>query len=182
MAKEANEYTTDLHASTYDRSVTPQQLVTKKEKIIALCEKGIDLYPKYKRTNLLRAILSQMKAPKLSLQLPEIIYPEETVALKLTSQNLYYAILQIYRIDLPTETYEQLTDQEKNKAQHKVYEKRFTLTPSLIERDTIGHIPLPQAGLYQISLYTTGAKHSVSQTMIATRLQSNVQCNQNQQI
>lgn len=33
MAKEANEYTTDLHASTYDRSVTPQQLVTKKEKI-----------------------------------------------------------------------------------------------------------------------------------------------------
>lgn len=182
MAKEANEYTTDLHASTYDRSVTPQQLVTKKEKIIALCEKGIDLYPKYKRTNLLRAILSQMKAPKLSLQLPEIIYPEETVALKLTSQNLYYAILQIYRIDLPTETYEQLTDQEKNKAQHKVYEKRFTLTPSLIERDTIVHIPLPQAGLYQISLYTTGAKHSVSQTMIATRLQSNVQCNQNQQI
>ena len=60
--------------------------------------------------------------------------------------------------------------------------KRFTLTPSLIERDTIVHIPLPQAGLYQISLYTTGAKHSVSQTMIATRLQSNVQCNQNQQI
>ena len=33
MAKEANEYTTDLHASTYDRSVTPQQLVTKKKRL-----------------------------------------------------------------------------------------------------------------------------------------------------
>lgn len=178
MAKEANEYVANL----FTQSPTPQQLITKKEKIIALCEEGIKLYPKYNRINLLHAIISQMKAPQLSLQLPEVIYPEETVALKLTSQNLDHAILQIYRIDLTTEAYEQLTNREGNDVQRKVFEKRFSLTPSLIERDTIIHIPLPQAGLYQISLNTTGTKHGVSQTVIATRLYSNVQCNKKQQM
>ena len=123
-----------------------------------------------------------MKAPKLSLQLPEVIYPEEKVALKLTSQNLDNATLQIYRIDLTTEAYEQLKNQDKNNVQRKVYEKRFTLTPSLIEQDTTIHIPLPEAGLYQISLNTTETKHSVSQTVIATHLFSNSQNSKNQQI
>ena len=182
MAKEANEYVQALSSFTFGQSADPQQLIKEKEKIINFCEKGIHLYPKYTRINLLRSIVSEMKAPKLSLQLPEVIYPEEKVALKLTSQNLDNATLQIYRIDLTTEAYEQLKNQDKNNVQRKVYEKRFTLTPSLIEQDTTIHIPLPEAGLYQISLNTTETKYSVSQTVIATRLFSNSQNSKNQQI
>lgn len=182
MAKEANEYVHVLFSLTFGQSANPQQLIKEKEKIINFCEKGIHLYPKYSRINLLRSIVSEMKAPKLSLQLPEVIYPEEKVALKLTSQNLDNATLQIYRIDLTTEAYEQLKNQDTNNAQRKVYEKRFPLTPSLIEQDTMIYLTLPEAGLYKISLNTTGTKHSVSQTVIATRLFSNSQSSKNQQI
>lgn len=59
MAKEANEYVQALSSFTFGQSADPQQLIKEKEKIINFCEKGIHLYPKYTRINLLRSIVSE---------------------------------------------------------------------------------------------------------------------------
>lgn len=170
IAKEANALlrTPSTPSLLHIISETPVTLQRRQE-ALALCEQGIRQYPHYNRINLLHDIIENIKAPFLNAEFPRMIYPQDSLTIKITSRNFTEITVEIYRIQSGTVTY--WNAKNKNKIpKNKIYEQKIRLTEGLQQQDTTLQISIPRTGLYQISLNSPGSKKAVSAETICSRL------------
>jgi len=71
---------------------------------LALLREGIKRYPQYSRINALKNEEREILSPRLSLTM-EYVYPGEPMDIRVTHRNLKGFSLNVYRINLPAESY-----------------------------------------------------------------------------
>ncbi len=170
IAQEAQAEKQILSRMSYQTPENRAALLAQKEKIVHLCETGIALYPNYKRINLLHSLIQDMRSPNLSLQFPAVIFPGDSISIKLSYQNVDNATLQIEQMDSDLAIYDYLKIPYSVQSSHPIYHENYALQPSLIKQDTLIQLIFPQTGLYRILLYNRDSKDSLSETLIVTRL------------
>lgn len=176
IAKEASLRLNRLKGTT----VLPAQERDTKEQVLALCQGGIEKFPHYNRINLLYDIVQTIKAPAFSTEFPNIIYPGETLPLKIKSRNTTSVSITLYRIDMGTATYNAWKASEKKNAPKTVIQqKNYSLATGLVFQDTTIQLKVPRSGLYAVKITAQGIPDAVNGTFLTTSLFSIAQSKTN---
>lgn len=142
-----------------------------KEQALAICEKGLQLYPKYNRINILNEIINTIKAPNLNTEFPSTIYPGEKLPIKISSSNIKKITLSIYHIGLSSTAYSKINNEKKTNVPKKlVYKQTYSLKNDLISRDTSIQIENLPAGLLEVTIKASDSKNIIRQFVICTQL------------
>lgn len=142
-----------------------------KEQALAICEKGLQLYPKYNRINILNNIINTIKAPYIKTEFPKTIYPGDKLPIQISSANISKTTISIYRIGLSSIAYDNLKNKKGAHIPKKlVYQQNYSLANDLIPRDTSFEITNLPAGLLEVVIKTPGAKENISKNVICTQL------------
>ncbi|HRR63178.1 MAG TPA: MG2 domain-containing protein, partial [Paludibacteraceae bacterium] len=90
-----------------------------------VCEKGISLFPDYKRINLLKNIQREITQKTLSIAYPATVKPDANVALKISSSNISSLNVHIYRVNASALEY--VTFQKNKKNRDEMYPEKVLL-------------------------------------------------------
>lgn len=170
IAKEANALLRTPSIPSLLHSMLENSLTLQRRKeALALCEQGIRQYLHYNRINLLHDIIKNIKAPYVNAEFPRLVYPQDSLTVKITSRNVTEITVEVSRIQSGTVTYQNAKDKKKF-PQNKIYAQKIQLASGLQQQDTILQIPIPRTGLYQISLNAAGSKTAVLAETVCSRL------------
>lgn len=154
--------------------------INKKQKALTLCELGIQRYPGYNRINILYALISKIKEPKMSAEFPGAVYPGKDIKLKITSQNIKEITLSLFQFDGTTPEYlENSSKKGKQLTGRTVYKHSYNISSGLGLEDTILKIPGVKSGLYQIIIETPSLKENINNYFISNQLFTTDQVTEN---
>ncbi|MBD9091838.1 MAG: alpha-2-macroglobulin [Bacteroides oleiciplenus] len=113
----------------------------KNQKALQLCDEAISLYPDYKRISALRDLKESILQPQLTLNTNKIMYPGDSLSLRVTHKNLDGFTVNLYRTTLM----ESVADiPEINSDFYKKYTRKVKTE----------HLPLSRSKDYQLTTST----------------------------
>ena len=126
------------------------KLLSDYEKILKICNDGIQRFPKYFRINILKNWVSTIKQPNLNYTIDNNVYPGDKQKIQLRFKNVSNVTFTVYQIK--ASTLEFLNSDKKELNREKVYSHTFRLPKHLVTQDTLLEIPVQAPGLYQLSV------------------------------
>ena len=136
-----------------------QENISAKRAAYDICEKGIQLYPKYKRIDLLKNIQKTITQKSLSLELKEIVRPNSALNLKLNYANIRKIEIKVYRVNSSAfEYYEYLQNKRQDNDEFKNKTLIETKAINLVEdlnfqnKDTTIKLTSGKFGIYEIQV------------------------------
>ncbi|MDR0612069.1 MAG: hypothetical protein LBG45_01005 [Dysgonamonadaceae bacterium] len=146
-----------------------------KKQAYEICLEGIEKYPDYGRTGLLKNFLRQITQSELTATVNNTVYPGEEAPLKIKYRNLDSLTVQIYRINAPVAVY---TGKWNRSGQYKkngqlILTKQITLAGEApyLYSDTVIKIPMEALGNYEYVIFPDGhPEHISNQQFSVSRL------------
>lgn len=146
-----------------------------KKQAYEICLKGIEKYPDYERTGLLKNFLQQITQSELTATTDNTVYPGKEALLKINYRNLDRLTVQIYRINAPVPVYNNRWNRsgQYKKNGQLILTKQIILankTPYLYS-DTAIKIPMEALGNYEYVIFPDGnPEHIANQQFSVSRL------------
>ncbi|MDR0732599.1 MAG: hypothetical protein LBF08_00855 [Dysgonamonadaceae bacterium] len=130
------------------------------------CREGIEKYPRYERTGLLKNFLRQITQSELTVTGSNTVYPGKEALLKINYRNLDRLTLQIYRINAPAAIYADSRDRsgQYKKNGQPIFTEQIRLaneTP-YIYSDTTLKIPMKTPGNYEYLIFPEGRPECIA--------------------
>lgn len=134
-----------------------------------ICKEGIERFPGYSRTGVLKNTLARLTQPQMTMQTNRTVYPGQNMQIHLTYTNLSKVTLRIYEsLQAPQNAYDgysNVRDKRKNSRGKLVKEIALSLrvpTP-YTENDTVLFIPTgDRPGLYECVFTAAGQSANTS--------------------
>jgi uncharacterized protein YfaS (alpha-2-macroglobulin family) len=142
------------------------------KRIYELCMEGIEKYPRYKRTGLLKNMLSEITQGNLEVYTKNTVYPGENLELSIRYRNLRQITVEVYQIHAPASIYSSV---QKQYLRHGVLlntGKVDLISPyPYLYSDTVLKLPVRGFGNYEYIVYSdSGKKESVNGQFSVSRL------------
>ncbi|NDV84264.1 alpha-2-macroglobulin [Bacteroides sp. 51] len=149
----------------------------KKTEALQVCKDVIAKYPKYERINAVKELQEQILSPSLSVNMPAIMYPGDTLSLRVYHTNLDGFSVHLYKVDLPGSSpllADIQKEQNRKKYTKKISSQHFNLVRPVdyLQADTVCRLVTPQEGTYLVEIVPDKATttNQVSQLLSVTRL------------
>lgn len=124
---------------------------------LRLAHEGIRKYPRYNRIDALKNIEKGILNPRLTINVASLVYPGDSLFMKISYCNLPSAMITLYRVNLPAYS-EKLWDVQTkglpSSCLKRVSAKEmvFDSTPDYQFKDTVFGLSAPEEGIYLIKL------------------------------
>ena len=143
----------------------------KKVEALQVCKDAIAKFPKYERVNAVKELQDQILNPSLSVNMPAIVYPGDTLSLQVYHTNLDGFTVHIYKVDLPGSSpllSDIQNDKNRSKYTKKISSQHFNLVrpANYQQADTICELVSPQEGTYLVEIVPDKATTSNQQAQL----------------
>ena len=124
---------------------------------LRLAREGIRKYPRYNRIDALKNIEKGILNPRLTINVASLVYPGDSLFMKISYCNLPSAMITLYRVNLPAYS-EKLWDVQTKGLPSSCLkrvsaeEMVFDSTPDYQLKDTVFGLSVPEEGIYLIKL------------------------------
>lgn len=140
-----------------------------------ILKEGINLYPNYERTAVLRNRLKQIENAYLSVQVPQTVYPGKEIPISINYQNIKKITVRLHESgqQITELTAYQVTEEKQGKL---IRESSFTLDSPYpyTTQDTILYVPGDKNGLYELAISVPGEEihttHIISVSTLAAAI------------
>ena len=141
------------------------------QKALQLCDEAISLYPDYKRISALRDLKENILQPQLTLNTNKIMYPGDSLSLRVTHKNLDGFTVNLYRTTLMESVSDipEINSDFYKKYTHKVKTEHLPLSRSKDYQLTTGtcRILLPdEPGIYVLQIVPDAKEGKSSENLI----------------
>ena len=124
---------------------------------LRLAHEGIRKYPRYNRIDALKNMEKEILNPRLNINVTSLVYPGDSLFMKVSYCNLPSAMVTLYRVNLPAYS-EKLWDVQTKGLPSSCLkrvsaeEMVFDSTPDYQLKDTVFGLSAPEEGIYLIKL------------------------------
>ncbi len=173
----------DVSVEAYLKKATSLRNSGKYTEAISLLDQLSNRYTRYDRIEALKELRNQIVQPTLTVEMAQIAYPGERIAVKVTHKNIERFTLRFYPVSLEPEQKEFNKLREKNFLKEHggtPFNREFSLDPpkDFHEKDTTFYFEAPTHGIYVAEVISTLKKESperlvlhVSSLKVLTRKQ-----------
>lgn len=123
---------------------------------LQLCEEAIAKYPRYERINALKNLKEDILRPSLTVESSQVVYPDDSFALKVSHKNLKGFKVNLYKVNRTTMPREQkeITPAYLKKNARLISSVHYTLqvTDNYQVTDTTFQMQAPEVGLYALEV------------------------------
>lgn len=152
---------------------------TPKLKALEIAQEGIKKYPGYERIGLLKKLIQEIETPQLSINFNDNIYPGKYLKISTKYSNINGMQVSLYRVNETTAEYKRKVNDSLPYNKSLILKKNFIFPHSLIYQDSTLFLPIPESGLYELTV-TYQKNKPITKTFVCSSLYTTFQQTGNQ--